>query len=599
MGAYPLTVCEKRSTGQASLTGCRAGFLVFILLALNTLPRCEAQERQGPVVVQVSGAGASHVAELESLGRTLATVDSVSIAQYVQRIVDWYRRAGYLRATVDSVRIHADREQKTVMVHISEGRANAIRSVTLTGDPSAMRSIAGSINDLTGEPFSDDLLEGEIGRMLERLESLGYPMATVAVERLWFTSHGAHDSVDVVLHLDAGPDATLSEIAVEGNTETRTGVIVREARLSGEARYTPQLAERLRRRLVRLGLFAEVAEPELFFDRNRRAGLLIRVREGSPNRFDGMLGYVPSSATDGTGYLTGLLHVQLRNLFGTARQFEVRWYRESQSTQEVSLRYREPWLFGIPLFAAASLHQRQQDSAFVRQQVGLELEISLDDRWSVGVAVERMAIVPSDGFGTRTVPRSTVVNFGGRLRFDSRDDLVTPTSGFLYETSYRMGTKGTTSVAGASDRFTTQTATMDVAGYYAVAQRHVLAAAIHWGEKRTPTLDVSDLDRVGGASTLRGYREGQFFATRFIWGSFEYRLLAGQRSFLYAFLDGASLAVPGGRILGLSEQADTKFGYGVGIRVDSPVGLIGVSLALGAGDTFSTAKLHIRLINEF
>ncbi|MCU0412199.1 MAG: BamA/TamA family outer membrane protein, partial [Bacteroidetes bacterium] len=240
-----------------------------------------------------------------------------------------------------------------------------------------------------------------------------------------------------------------------------------------------------------------------------------------------------------------------------------------------------------------------QDSAFVRQQVGLELEISLDDRWSIGVAVERMAVVPSGGFGTRTVPRNTVVNFGGRLRFDSRDDLVTPTSGFLYETSYRMGTKGTTSVAGASDRFTTQTATMDVAGYYAVAQRHVLAAAIHWGDKRTPTLDVSDLDRVGGASTLRGYREGQFFATRFIWGSFEYRLLAGQRSFLYAFLDGASLAVPGGRILGLSEQADTKFGYGVGIRVDSPVGLIGVSLALGAGDTFSTAKLHIRLINEF
>ena len=33
--------------------------------------------------------------------------------------------------------------------------------------------------------------------------------------------------------------------------------------------------------------------------------------------------------------------------------------------------------------------------------------------------------------------------------------------------------------------------------------------------------------------------------------------------------------------------------------MDSALGLIGVSIALGEGDTFSTAKIHIRLINEF
>ena len=41
----------------------------------------------------------------------------------------------------------------------------------------------------------------------------------------------------------------------------------------------------------------------------------------------------------------------------------------------------------------------------------------------------------------------------------------------------------------------------------------------------------------------------------------------------------------------VSAQA-LKYGYGIGIRVETAIGIVGVSFALGEGDTFSDAKIH-------
>jgi outer membrane protein insertion porin family len=110
---------------------------------------------------------------------------------------------------------------------------------------------------------------------------------------------------------------------------------------------------------------------------------------------------------------------------------------------------------------------------------------------------------------------------------------------------------------------------------------------------------MSDLFRLGGASTLRGYREGQFLGSRIVWTNLEYRFLVAPRSFFYGFIDGGYIVQPDIAAVKMTGSEQSKFGYGIGVRMDSALGLIGVSFALGEGDTFSTAKIHIRLINEF
>jgi len=139
----------------------------------------------------------------------------------------------------------------------------------------------------------------------------------------------------------------------------------------------------------------------------------------------------------------------------------------------------------------------------------------------------------------------------------------------------------------------------DLSYYLSTFFRQVIAAELHLRDFSSSTLDVSDLFRLGGASTLRGYREGQFLGSRIVWTNLEYRFLVASRSFFYGFVDVGYFVQPAIDAIRMTASEQSKIGYGIGVRLDSALGLIGVSFALGEGDTFSTSKIHIRLINEF
>ncbi|MEJ2104351.1 MAG: hypothetical protein P8X47_07220, partial [Ignavibacteriaceae bacterium] len=50
---------------------------------------------------------------------------------------------------------------------------------------------------------------------------------------------------------------------------------------------------------------------------------------------------------------------------------------------------------------------------------------------------------------------------------------------------------------------------------------------------------------------------------------------------------------------GILKSEDYIFGYGLGITVETTIGLLGVSFALAQGDSFSEGKIHFGIINEF
>ena len=42
-----------------------------------------------------------------------------------------------------------------------------------------------------------------------------------------------------------------------------------------------------------------------------------------------------------------------------------------------------------------------------------------------------------------------------------------------------------------------------------------------------------------------------------------------------------------------------ELGYGFGIQTDTALGILNAGYALGAGDTFTTGKIHVSILNEF
>ena len=128
-------------------------------------------------------------------------------------------------------------------------------------------------------------------------------------------------------------------------------------------------------------------------------------------------------------------------------------------------------------------------------------------------------------------------------------------------------------------------------------QNQVLAVNFHGsyieGDKNQ--LQLSDHFWFGGFGSLRGYRENQFHGTIVSWINVEYRFLIGRNSRVFLFSDWGFYQYEDATGI----VNDILPGYGVGIRFDTPLGVMGVDYGLGRGDTFSTGKIHFGIINSF
>jgi outer membrane protein assembly factor BamA len=516
-------------------------------------------------------------------------------------ILERFRVEGYLdvhlklreRFATDSTTVDLD-------IAIVECRRTVLGSLRVRGN-SALSSeeILELLDSRTGMPLDQRVLESDVAVVLSRYEKRGYPLVLCTVDSLMLREGETTDSLFVALVVNEGPRVNIQEIRVEGNRETATRVVLRESRIRMGDLYTPDRMQAIRQRLLRLNIFSSVTEPELYLH-NEHGGVLIRVQEGSTNTFDGIAGYMPGNGVGDEGYFTGMVSVSMRNLFGTARKMHFRWQKEDRHSQELAIGYVEPWLFDLPLNVGADFAQRRQDTSYVRQGGSIRAEWMLSDELTVSLVGSTESVIPSADSTAARVPRSSTTSAGVEVLYDTRDDLYSPTEGARYRADFHYGRKvvnETPSAGGPSGNV--QRFTVDLDSYTTLFSRQVFALGIHGRQVQGAAVDESEFYRFGGANSLRGYRENQFAGTRVGWVNAEYRLLLARRSFVYAFLDAGYYFRPADELRGTMVGEAFQYGYGIGMRFDSPLGNMGVSFALGRGDSFAQGKVHIGILNEF
>jgi outer membrane protein insertion porin family len=480
-------------------------------------------------------------------------------------------------------------------LYITIGNRAVIRNINLAPERFPRRTlIQNRANALSGEPFSQTETELWIAGVLDAFEREGRPFAVIHLDSIRIDSIDTRPVVDLYFSFGETDEIILHSIHIEGNKETRDRIIYRQAGVFPGDRYSRERIENIRPRLIRTGLFRAVREPELRIDRGR-GSLLVQVEEARFNSFDGIVGYVPKQ--DGDGFFTGLAHITMRNLFGTMRRIEFRWQRETELTQELFFSYREPFVAGLPVSIAGSFRQRQQDTSYVQTRTRIFSDTEIVRQFTLGVSYEYEAVIPSAGIDVRYVQESSSNLVGIDLKYDTRDEPYAPRSGMSYTTEYQAGTlrrrSGSDSAAETLQRFT-----IDAELFVPVTRQQVVKFGLYGREVRLNEYQVSDLFRFGGTRTLRGYAEGQFTGSRIAWSNIEYRFMTGHRSYLFGFFDTGYYTVPS-----LDDQVQGgesfEYGYGAGLQVETGIGLISIGFGFGRGDTFSTGKIHLGVINEF
>ena len=506
------------------------------------------------------------------------------------------------------VNFSEDSSHVDIILNVNEGKPTIIKNLFFTSaDSLDIQNYISSFNYLKGEIYNRYEIESLISELLSELENKGFPFAAVKINsfRLYDDSSSGEHFADLYLKLQEGRKSKIDKVEINGNNSTKDYVIVRELRIEPGEEYSQQKVENLPKRLNKLRYFDPVPVPQFYIDSKNNGVLLINVKERNTNNFDGIIGYVPPAKDNESGYVTGLVNVTLRNIFGTGRAAAIRWQKLTRESQELELKYLEPWLFGYPFNINAELFQRIQDTTYVQRRIGGALEYLATEDISASAFVSTEEVIPT----ARTVPvftvyNSTALTTGLSLKIDLRDDPLAPTGGFLFETSYSFSKK---TINGPSEYITPgmetninlQRITAGFNAFYELFFRNVIAFGLNGKELRGSFFEQSDLWKFGGTKTVRGYREEQFLASRIAWSNLEYRLMLTQRTFAFLFFDSGYYFLEADSTTGVPQSEAFIYGYGLGITVETSIGLLGVSFALAQGDSFSEGKIHFGIINEF
>jgi outer membrane protein insertion porin family len=501
-----------------------------------------------------------------------------------------------------------DTSSVNIFIAISEGIPTLINEIYfIDSDSLKQDDIERSLEFLKKQIFMRDALELNINNILSEYENKGYPFINVTIRSvdIYKDSSDEKNYADVYLKLDKGVESRIDKIEIRGNTSTKDYVIIRELRINPGERYAQKLIEEFPKRLNRLRFFEPVNTPGFYLNSQNEGVLLLDVKERQTNNFDGVIGYIPPRTDNEKGYLTGLVNISLRNLFGTGRAAAFRWQQFDRNSQDLEIKYLEPWLLGYPFNINISLHQRKQDTIYVQRKIEGSVEYLATEDISAAVFIASESVVPTlSEVPVFTVYNSTALTSGLSIRIDTRDDPFSPTGGLLFNTGYSFSQKKINSppefiTPSVVTNINLQRISVSLNFFYELFSRQIIALGVNGMELRGSEFENSDLFRLGGTMSLRGYREQQFLGNRIFWSNFEYRSLLTQRSYAFVFLDtGYYLRIEEPERL-ILKQEEFKIGYGLGLSLETGLGILAVSFALGQGDSFSDGKIHFGIINEF
>ncbi len=525
------------------------------------------------------------------------------------RILRGLRNNGYYFSKINSVEtIVLDSSSVNILVNVEEDFPTIVSTIDLILDDSTdAEYFENRFSSIIGKSMNKYDFEEIIQNILTHYENNGYPFIKITVQSIYFQNDSltSERTASLVLKADKGLFSKIDLVEVKGNQSTKDYVIIRELRLTKGGLYSQKKIEQLPGRLNKLRFFEPVKTPSFYINNKDEGVLVIEVKEKQTNNFDGIIGYIPPSQNENKGYVTGLVNISLRNLFGTGRSASLKWNKFGRNSQEIDLKYLEPWLFNFPFNISLSLYQRIQDTTYVQRRFESNLEYLATETFSASLIFGTESVIPTE----RTIPVFTVFNSsalttGLNLKYDTRDDPYSPIEGIVFNNSYLFSTKR----INGPEQFITnliekeinlQRIISDFEFYYSLFNRQVAALSFHARELRGKSFENTDLFKLGGTNTLRGYREEQFLGNRLFWSNIEYRFLLTSRTFVFTFFDFGYYLRQAELQKNITKSEDFIYGYGLGLNIETALGILAVSFALGKEDSFSEGKIHFGIVNEF
>lgn len=414
---------------------------------------------------------------------------------------------------------------------------------------------------------------------------------------------------DGILKIDIA-EGVVEDITIEGNDKTKDYVILRELRYKKGQPFNKFTASRSMERLYNLGFFEDVNMKLLPGTKPHEVITEIDVVEQKTGVISVGAGY---SESDG---MVGILELGENNFRGTGDKVNFHWeFGGSSEGKNYQISYTRPWIndngdsLGFSIFdrrydyddynadgdTVASYNRRRKgfnltwghvSSEYRRNFFTLEtVRESYDDHdgFDPGGAWDYANQDPRPGNTSRNEWYNAIMDNMGRTNsftfmhvFDNRDNYFNATKGRRLSASIQYGGNG---LGGDYDFYK-----FNAEGrfYKGLSNGHVLALRVMAGYISGET-SYNQLFELGGSNNLRGYEDDQFKGEKMYAATLEYRIPVASKVEAVLFTDvGSAWDIDEGRIPWYTDDDGINWSYGVGLRLQTPIGPI--RLDYGHGD---------------
>ncbi len=393
---------------------------------------------------------------------------------------------------------------------------------------------------------------------------------------------------------------TLKDIVITGNEKTKDFVIERELSFDvGEPVNINEIDQSLRR-LLMLGFFDEISREFSQEDDPDQTVLTINLKERKTGAATFGVGY---STTDG---LVGFLQVSDENLFGRGQRIQGT-ASLGQKVTSYELDFYEPYLTKSGISLGTGLHRKVDTVKTVDSDTEKETE---SERTSIGGSLtlgkplteftrarltfrmENNTYKYKSGWEDGVPDDSKTRTIGIGVNTNTVDHPFFPTEGYKNDAYLELGT----TLFGGSAAY--GKLRVEHSRFFEVKDGgYVLALRGAAGRLLGGTLPDADKFRIGGADSLRGYGYGDpdLKGDNMFFFNAEFRFPIVEKIQGVVFTDWGTAWEDGDGL----DLKDLKNSFGVGVRLDTPLGLLRLDYGLGKVDDTRKGQFYFGIGQAF
>ncbi len=541
--------------------------------------------------------------------------DSSSVFRKLQQEINNYRTKGFIAASIDSTKYAND----TIIAYLNHGVPFAHMEINTHNLPD---EYIGSAKRQTLNLVTFSKLQKKV---MQDYENKGFPFVSISLTEPKIKE----DTLVANIILDPYIQFVYDTIVVIGNSSLSKKYLCKYLDIEEGALYNEGNIKNIDTKLENLPLVKVKSETQILFFRGR-VRIILNIDDSSIDQFDGIIGLAPNSnnVEENTLLITGELNVKLNNLFKSGKQLQIQWKNYLKNSQKLNLSSTIPYLFNSKFGINGEFKLNKFDTLFLNlnSQLSIRHQNSGNNYIQFYYQNIQSNLLSVDTNSIRLQERIpsnnpfNIDNYGLSMYKKKVDYLNNPRRGFAILTDLAIGQKTIKKnrVINNMKFFDSETgktlslydtiklkqlrlnAFINLTSFIPIKEKSTIHQNLSFRGLFSEQVFFNELYNFGGYSNLKGFDENEFFASKSLIYTLEYRYLIGTNSYIGLFINAAAYE---DKIKSSSIIYDKPIGFGLSSNLEIGQGILNISYALGSqnnnGFQLGSAKIHFGIINYF